>query len=80
MSLRLHERTNIVTKAKLDLQCAFEDWWAKHEDLTYLEVIGIVNEMQATNLKYALRHERHPAEDCDYKGDEECHHAECNAD
>ena len=60
--MNLHPRTVPVKRASLEAREAF---WSALEavrplELTHLEVLGIIAELTATTLKYALRAERHP--------------------
>ena len=66
--MRIHERTFPVAKASSDAKMAFWEEIDKH-DLTYLEILGIIGELQATAVKYGLRAERHP-DDPDRPGDQ----------
>lgn len=69
--MKLHERVMPVAKIRNEIDKAVLDIISsKHPDLTYLELIAILNELQATYIKYAIRQERHP-EDPDKRGGEE---------
>lgn len=74
--LRMHERTSLVDAAERDLERVVLDWQMKH-DLSYLEILQSMTIIQGRTLKYALRHERHPDPECEYKGDEQCSNPEC---
>lgn len=67
--MRINERTPIVTKARLDLEEVFLEWWRTHENLTYLETLHCLHQVTAQPIKYALRSERHP-NDPEKKADE----------
>ncbi len=62
--MKLHERTMKVQAASCVISAAFTDAVEKacdaDPDLTYLELLGILHEVQGRWLKYALRAERHP--------------------
>lgn len=66
--MRLHERTQIVNRARIEVK---EAVWAavKAHDLTYGEVHSILGSIISDFAKYQIRDERHPGED--KKGDEE---------
>ena len=68
--MKLHERVMPAAKARLDVQEAVTSIVGKHPDLTYLELITILNEVQASWLKWAIRQERHP-DDPEKRGGEE---------
>lgn len=57
--MRRHPRSIVVNKAKLEISEAIYSAIVKH-DLTYLELISILSSEISGNVKYALRHERHP--------------------
>lgn len=59
MGIKLHERVLPVQEAAADLGIAVNKALENHE-LTYLELIQIINELQASWIKYAIRAERHP--------------------
>ncbi len=67
--MKLHPRTPIVTKARLQLDNALWDMISHHQ-LTFVETLQILHELTAAQLKFMLRAERHP-EDPNKKGDEE---------
>lgn len=66
---KVHERYFVVERAGLDLQNSYLAWRGVHDNLTYLEVLRILNGIVADEVKYALRSERHP-EDAEKKADE----------
>lgn len=66
---RLHDRFFQVQEAQNKLSRYLLEL-AKEYDLTPVEEACILNEVQASCLKYAKREERHP-EDPNKKGDEE---------
>ena len=58
--MHAHERTTIVEKAEIAFRTRFSDWLYEHDDLTYIELFGIINRFFGSWIKYALRVERHP--------------------
>lgn len=56
--------------ARADMQKAVCDVVSKHRDLTHVELISILNEVQQGWIGYALRDERHP-DDPDKRAGEE---------
>lgn len=68
--MRLHERVMPYQKARLDFAVMVVEFCDKHRDLTYLELLSVMNESVATQLKYAIREERHP-DDPEKRGGEE---------
>jgi hypothetical protein len=68
--MKLHPRYSQVASAETDVTGVVLDALKRHPDLTYLELLRIMNNVMATWLKYALREERHP-DDPDKRGDEE---------
>ena len=59
--MKLHDRVMPCQKARLDISTAVLEAVAKHPDLTYLEVLMILNEITGSDwIKYAIRQERHP--------------------
>lgn len=67
--MRLHPRTAVVEQARCELTRSLIDIETRH-GLTMVETIKILNESQASLIKYAIRAERHP-NDPDKRGDEE---------
>ena len=67
--MRLHPRVMPYQLARADMQRAVCDVVEKHKDLTHLELIGILNEVQAGWIGYAIRDERHP-DDLEKRGGE----------
>jgi hypothetical protein len=72
--MKLHERTMKVQAAHCVINSAITDAVVKihatDPDLTYIELLGILNQVSASWLKHALREERHP-DDPDARADEE---------
>lgn len=68
-AMKLHERTRIVEKAGARIRQVVADA-LKPDELTYIEFIQVMNEIQASWLRYALREERHP-DDPEKRADEE---------
>lgn len=66
--MKLHPRTRVVDKARLEFDQFLLDLADKHE-LTYGELFSILGQAIANNAKYQIRTERHP-DDSDKKGDE----------
>ena len=58
-----------VQKADVEFGGLVNDWLKRHEDLTWLEAIGILLMKALEFKKYALRDERHP-DNPEKKGDE----------
>jgi hypothetical protein len=67
--LRLHPRTQLVAKAKNELESTFLDFLELHPELTYTEICLMLNYLSERCLTYNLRHERHPGQP-DKKADE----------
>ena len=66
--MKLHPRTRIVDKARLEFDQFLLDLADTHE-LTYGELFSMLGQAIAHNAKYQIRAERHP-NDPDKKGDE----------
>ena len=66
--MKLHQRTRIVDKARLEFDTFLLDLEQKHE-LTYGELFSMLGNAIAHLAKYQIRSERHP-DDSDKKGDE----------
>ena len=66
--MKLHPRTRVVDKARLEFDQFLLDLADKHE-LTYGELFSMLGQAIANNAKYQIRAERHP-DDPDKKGDE----------
>lgn len=60
MSILLHPRTMPVQQAHADLDKAVTEVIGKHPDLTYLELLAILNQVAASWIKWAIREERKP--------------------
>lgn len=57
--MKIHPRTMLADKIGCDIRTAF--WNAVPPDaLTYLELLRVINDLEASVLKMALREERHP--------------------
>lgn len=67
MSINLSQRYFVVEEARREITGAILDAVRKH-DLTYVELLQILTEEIASNLKYMLRIERHG--DTETGGDE----------
>ena len=67
--MKLHPRYFKVAGIDTESNMAIMDVIKRHQDLTYLELLRILNGITASYIKYALREERHPGED--KKADEE---------
>jgi hypothetical protein len=57
--MRPHPRTSIVQKAEYEIQESILTISGKH-GLTEIELLKVLNAVQAMTLKYMLRVERHP--------------------
>jgi len=57
----MHPRVPIVQRAHVELDTAVTEIIKKYE-LTYYELFGVLNQVEASWLKYAIRDERHPGE------------------
>lgn len=57
--MRMHPREEIVRKARIDFLETWTAWMRRHPDLTYLERSQMLAETLQTEMKYALRVERH---------------------
>lgn len=68
MSILIHQRSEIVTRAHTDLATAMVKIIEKRK-LTHAEVTSILAQEILSWNKYAIRAERHPG-DPDKKGDE----------
>jgi len=68
MSIKMHKRSQIVTKARHEFDQFVIDWVKRH-DLTYGEMFSIFGHAIASEAKYMIRGERHP-DDPDKGGDE----------
>jgi hypothetical protein len=68
--MKFHPRVLPVQAATADMRAAVVEVISKHHDLTHLELIGILNEIQASWIKYVIRDERHP-DDPEKRGGEE---------
>jgi len=62
--MKVHPRTLLVQQVSSEVSLAILAVLEKHE-LTYIEIIKILNDQQASYLKYALRAERHPDKPAD---------------
>jgi len=51
-----------VQKAHNDIATVVTEAIAKHPDLTYLELLAILNQIAASWIKYGLKDERNPNE------------------
>lgn len=58
--MKLHPRVMPCQKAAADFHWMAIKFCEEHRDLTYLEYLQILNEYTASQLKYAIRQERHP--------------------
>jgi hypothetical protein len=58
----LHPRVMPVQKAHADIAKAVTEAIAKRPDLTYLELLAILNQIAASWIKCALKDERNPSE------------------
>ena len=58
MSILMHPRTMPVQQAHNDLDKAVSEVISKHPDLTYLELLAILNQIAASWIKYGLKDER----------------------
>jgi hypothetical protein len=70
LGLRLHSRTMQVSRAEAEFRVVVLAFLDAHDDLTDIELAGIMLLAPAIPIKYALRAERHP-EDPSRKADEE---------
>jgi hypothetical protein len=70
VSIRLHPRVPIYQKARNDIGKAVSDAMKDNPDLTYLELVGILNEIQRSWIGWGIRDERHP-DDPEKRGGEE---------
>jgi hypothetical protein len=61
MGRAVHERTFLVQQVGNEISTAVTNIVAQHE-LTYIELLTILNMIEARWLKSALREERHPDE------------------
>lgn len=68
--MKLHPRAMLVLQAHNDIDEAVSNAMKKHPDMTYFELLQILNQISASWLKYAIRDERHP-DDPDKRGGEE---------
>lgn len=66
--LRVHERTQLVQRAGIEMSIACSEIWEKH-DLTTAEYVHCLVQLPAGATKYLLREERHP-DDPEKKADE----------
>jgi hypothetical protein len=66
--IKLHERTMKVQTAQNELEALISKF-VKKNDLTMVETLQVLTSYIQTELKYALREERHP-EDPSTPGDE----------
>jgi hypothetical protein len=57
--MKMHSRVMPWQAARVDIGKALGEAIARH-DLTYLELLQILNEEMAVWLKYGIRSERHP--------------------
>ena len=60
--MKLHERTMPVQQAHADIDRAVTDAIGEHPDLTYLELLAILNQIAAAWIKYGIKDERSPSE------------------
>ena len=65
--MKLHPRTQIVSKARCELATFLCELEIRHE-LTLPEVTSLLADRMAQAAKYMIRYERHP--DSDKRGDE----------
>lgn len=65
--MRQHHRTMLVNDAELQIAKAVHEQ-VFDKNLTYIELLQILNRIKAGYLKYALREERHP-DNIDKPGD-----------
>lgn len=59
--MRLHARTQLVNRARIDVDQALDDVQRQH-NLTYVEMLQLVNQWQQECLRFMLRLERHPGD------------------
>lgn len=69
VGLRLHPRTMLVSRAEAEFRVCVLEFLDSHDDLTDIELAGIMMLAPAIPIKYALRRERHP-DDPSRKADE----------
>ena len=67
--MKLHPRVQIVQQAHNELDLAVIDMCKKYE-LTYAELFSVLNQIEVSWIKYAIRDERHP-DDPEKRGGEE---------
>lgn len=58
----IHPRSMPVQQAHADIDKAVTDAIGKHPDLTYLELLAILNQIAAAWIKYGIKDERSPSE------------------
>jgi hypothetical protein len=66
--IRIHERTQTVQRAGIEMAIACSEIWQKH-DLTTAEYVHCLAQLPAQTTKYLLREERHP-DDPEKRADE----------
>lgn len=57
--MKIHPRYDVVNRARGRIRTAIT-YAIREDELTHIELLGILNEVTATWLKFALRAERHP--------------------
>ena len=60
MSITIHPRHFPVEKAYLDIDSAVTEAMSKHPDLTYMELLSILNRITASWVKYGIKDEWYP--------------------
>ena len=68
--MKLHPRVQIVQRAHNAIDAAVSGAMKEFPDLTYMELMSVLNQIQASWIKWGIRDERHP-DDPEERGGEE---------
>ena len=68
--MKLHPRVKIYQKARNDIDASVSKAMEDNRDLTYLELVSILNDIQRSWIGWGIRDERHP-DDPEKKSGEE---------
>jgi hypothetical protein len=67
--MKMHSRELSVQKAHNDLAMVVTEAIGRHPDLTYLELVAILNQIAASWLKYGIQDERKPNDTIEHGGE-----------
>jgi hypothetical protein len=67
--MKMHSREFSVQKAHNDIAMVITEAIGRHPDLTYLELLAILNQIAASWIKYGIQDERKPNEAIKHGGE-----------